>query len=99
MTIEAISAIDPSQAAIAADLSIENSIQADFQSVMVEKIDTINESLAAADQVLQDLALDKPVSAHDVMLVMQQAKSELKMAVEVRNKLLEGYQEIMRMQV
>ena len=52
-----------------------------------------------ADTVLQDMALDKPVSTHEVMLVMQQAKSELRMAVEVRNKLLEGYQEIMRMQV
>jgi flagellar hook-basal body complex protein FliE len=34
-----------------------------------------------------------------VMLTMSKAKSDVRMLVEVRNKLLEGYQELLRMQV
>ena len=99
MTVEAIGVVDAIQSSLRSEVIATKPIQADFESLIINKVDNINESLAAADKVLQDLALNKPVNAHDVMLAMQQAKSDLRMAVEVRNKLLEGYQEIMRMQV
>ena len=70
-----------------------------FVNMLDKGVSQVNESLKLADKVLQDLALDKPVNTHDVLLTMEKAKKELRLAVEVRNKLLEGYQEIMRMQV
>jgi flagellar hook-basal body complex protein FliE len=36
---------------------------------------------------------------HETMLVLERADSSLKMAMQVRNKILDAYREIMRMQV
>jgi len=99
MSIEAIEAIEALQPFSMNAVEQTGKVNSPFSTAMIEKIDDVNESLRTADKVIQDLVLDKPVAAHDVMLAMQQARSELKMAVEVRNKILEAYQEILRMQV
>ena len=39
------------------------------------------------------------IPLHRVMIAMEEASVAFQMMVEVRNKLLEGYQELMRMQV
>jgi len=41
----------------------------------------------------------KNVSLHQVMISMEEANISFQMMVEVRNKLLDSYQELMRMQV
>lgn len=97
--MEAIPAIEPLPQTVIAELERLNVPTNEFGQLMIDKVGDVNESLRMADKVIQDLVLNKPVAAHDVMLAMQQARSELRMAVEVRNKLLESYQEIMRMQV
>ncbi|MEM1118704.1 MAG: flagellar hook-basal body complex protein FliE [Bacteroidota bacterium] len=38
-------------------------------------------------------------SVHDVMIALNQAELHFQLLTEVRNKLLDGYQELMRMQV
>ena len=43
--------------------------------------------------------LGAPTEAHDVMVAAEEAKLAFDMLLEVRNKLLDAYQEIMRMQV
>lgn len=78
---------------------VEPSLSVDFSSLIGSGLEQVNSSLKSAEIMLQDLALDKPVATHEVMLVMEKAKLELQLSVEVRNKLLEGYQELMRMQV
>ncbi|WP_199611754.1 flagellar hook-basal body complex protein FliE [Flocculibacter collagenilyticus] len=79
--------------------NIQKAPSQNFEKLFSNGIESLNENLLKADSVLQDMAMNKPVSAHEVMLIMESAKMDLRLAVEVRNKLLEGYQEIMRMQV
>jgi flagellar hook-basal body complex protein FliE len=69
------------------------------QNFVIDGLQSLNESIRSADQVFESMALNESVSAHEVMLAMEGAKMELRMVVEVRNKLLESYQELMRMQV
>ena len=52
----------------------------------------------AETQGLQ-LAAGQQVDLHDVMIAQDRASLSLDLAVQVRNKLVESYQEIMRMQV
>ena len=41
----------------------------------------------------------KPVDLHQVMIAAEQAGLALQLTVQVRNKIIEAYQEISRMQV
>ena len=43
--------------------------------------------------------LDKSVDVHDAMIALQRAEMSLQLAVQVRNKLVQAYQDIMRMPV
>ena len=43
--------------------------------------------------------LDKSVDVHDAMIAMQRAEMSLQLAVQIRNKLVQAYQDVMRMPV
>jgi flagellar hook-basal body complex protein FliE len=54
---------------------------------------------AAAGQAVADLQAGKPVTLHQAMITMEEASVSFQLMAEVRNRLLESYQELMRMQV
>lgn len=43
--------------------------------------------------------LDKSVDVHDAMIALQRAEMSLQLTVQIRNKLVQAYQDIMRMPV
>ena len=43
--------------------------------------------------------LDKSVDVHDAMIALQRAEMSLQLAMQIRNKLVQAYQDIMRMPV
>src|SRR4051812_2103519 len=62
----------------------------------VQSLDGIQQS--AADQAAK-LAAGESIDLHEVMIAQEWASLSLDLAVQVRNKLVEAYQEVMRMQV
>jgi flagellar hook-basal body complex protein FliE len=48
---------------------------------------------------MQDLQSGQNVSLHQTMIAMEEANVSFQLMVEVRNKLVDSYQEIMRMQI
>jgi flagellar hook-basal body complex protein FliE len=54
---------------------------------------------ARADQAMQGMATGKVEGLHTVTLAMAQADLNFRLILEVRNRLTEAYQEVMRMQV
>ncbi|MBJ8499441.1 flagellar hook-basal body complex protein FliE [Acinetobacter oleivorans] len=52
----------------------------------------------ATDKVMK-YAAGENIAVHDVMVAMENAKLSFQFAVQVRNKLVESYQEITRMQI
>lgn len=71
----------------------------DFSSWLTQNIEGINEKLVSAENGLAQLATGETSNLHHVMLRLQSAKTEFQLALQIRNKILEGYQEIMRMQI
>jgi flagellar hook-basal body complex protein FliE len=59
----------------------------------------LNSQLNAADSAATDFASGGSADLHTVMLQMESASLSLKTAVDVRDKMLEAYQEIMRTQL
>lgn len=52
-----------------------------------------------ADLTVSQLAQGLPVELHNVMLAQEQANLTFQLVLQTRNKMLEAYQEVMRMQV
>ena len=72
---------------------------AGFGDVLNQFVGEVNEKQLASSQAVNDLLSGKDVPLHQAMIAMQEAGVAFQMMVEVRNKLLQGYQQLMRMQV
>ena len=72
---------------------------AGFGDVLNQFVGEVNSKQMASTQAVNDLLSGKDVPLHQAMIAMQEAGVAFQLMVEVRNKLLEGYQELMRMQV
>ena len=77
----------------------ENEEGTSFLDTLKEKLDKINDDQLAAESVTEAFIKGDDVDIHEVMLVGEEAKLSLQMAVQVRNKLVEAYQELNRMQL
>ncbi len=82
----------------------KNSSKADtftqnFAQILQESILNVDGKLKNAGQAKQELVAGNEASLHAVMIAGKKADISMRLAVQIRNKLLEGYQEIMRMQV
>lgn len=72
---------------------------ASFADWMTKQVSTLNSQLVDADTKVRELALGEAENLHQVMISLEKAKLSFQLAMQVRNKLLDAYQEIMRMQV
>ena len=57
------------------------------------------EGQSQADTLAMKVAAGEPVELHEAIIAMEQANVSLQFALQVRNKLVEAYQEVMRMQI
>jgi flagellar hook-basal body complex protein FliE len=72
---------------------------AGFLETLTKSMEEVNEEQVKADQGIKDLIAGKSKNIHETMLQIQKAELSLKTMMQVRNKILEAYKEIMRMQV
>ena len=72
---------------------------ASFGGLLDQMVQDVNSKQGAASQSLQDLQSGQNSSLHQAMIAMEEASVSFQLMVEVRNRLLESYQELMRMQV
>lgn len=70
-----------------------------FGKVVEKSLANLNEMQLKANDSVNQLASGEPVELHDVLIAMEEAAISLQLAMQVRNKLLDAYQEISRIQV
>jgi flagellar hook-basal body complex protein FliE len=71
----------------------------DFGSALKDAVASLGELGAKADANALKLATGESVDIHEVMLSMEHASLGMQTALQVRNKLVDAYQEVMRMSV
>jgi flagellar hook-basal body complex protein FliE len=70
-----------------------------FSEVLEKSLDQVNTYQTQADTAIKELVAGRTKNIHETMLAIERADSSLKLAMQVRNKILDAYREIMRMQV
>jgi flagellar hook-basal body complex protein FliE len=70
-----------------------------FADYINQYYNDVNSQINEADMKLREYALGENGNIHDIMLSISKAKTSFELGLQVRNRLLEGYQELMRMQV
>ena len=71
----------------------------DFAQALEKSLREVDGRLKYASQAQQDVAAGGNTSVHEAMVAGQKANLSMRLALQVRNKAMEAYQEIMRMQV
>ena len=70
-----------------------------FSNVLGRLVDEVNTRQAAASDAVSALQSGQNVSLHQAVIAMEEANVSFQLMVEVRNRLLESYQELMRLQI
>jgi flagellar hook-basal body complex protein FliE len=72
---------------------------AGFGDTLKEAMNQVDGAQKAADGQIEAFVAGEQENVHEVMIAMNQAKVSFQLMTEVRNKMLETYHELMRMQV
>lgn len=73
--------------------------QQSFGDMLSAALQDMNQQQNYADNLSTQAALGKDVDVHDAVLAAEQAQLSFQYGLQVRGKLIEAYQEVMRMQV
>lgn len=79
----------------------DNNNKADnvFSNMLKNNIQDTNVLLNKADQYQYDFTVLRTRELHEVMIATEEANMALKLTMQVRNKVIEAYQELLRIQV
>lgn len=69
-----------------------------FANILRQAIQDVNDTQKTADVVAEEFSLGKINNVHEVTVATEQARLALELTIAVRNKVVETYKEIMRMQ-
>lgn len=70
-----------------------------FTQALEESFEKVNLHQHQADRAIKELVAGRSKNIHETLLTIERADASLKLAMQVRNKILDAYREIMRMQV
>jgi flagellar hook-basal body complex protein FliE len=80
-------------------VGVTNPAPAGFDKLVTGLINEVSAKQAASSEAVNGLLSGRNVSLHQTVIAMEEASISFQLMVEVRNKLLESYQELMRMQI
>lgn len=76
----------------------ENKVEG-FGQVLKDALKEVSAAQNESDKLTNQLITGEVQDVHEVMIASQKASLSLQMTMQVRNKVVEAYQEVMRMQV
>jgi len=75
----------------------DNNVFEDFYQAAIDLIEDTNQLELQADQKSLEFVMGKNVNIEDVLIAQEKANILLQFTIQVRNKAIESYKEIMRM--
>lgn len=77
---------------------INNNSSVDFKNILMDALDSVNSAEKTTQEIDKQLTIGEVDNLHELRIEAMKADITLSMAVEVRNKVLEAYKEVMRLQ-
>ncbi len=78
---------------------VEKSGQSDFGEVLKESLNEVNELQKKGQEAMSDIATGQVKDLHQAALAIDKAEMSMKLMLEVRNKAINAYKEILRTQI
>jgi flagellar hook-basal body complex protein FliE len=100
--IQAVGQAQPLAAAASVDpqaLAAAGSAPVAFTDMVTQGLQQVNTQINASQTALQSLALGDAQNLHQVMIGLEESRLSFQLFMQVRNRMLEAYQDIMKMQV
>ncbi|MBI5474620.1 MAG: flagellar hook-basal body complex protein FliE [Ignavibacteriae bacterium] len=72
---------------------------ASFAETMNQAVHDVNALQGEAGKAVERMVSGEATDLHEVMIAVEKAKTSFELLMEIRNKTIEAYREIMRMQV
>ena len=70
-----------------------------FSDILKNALNGVNDAQHVANTAVEQALSGEATDVHETMIALQKADTSLKMMLEVRNKLLEAYQEVIKTQI
>lgn len=70
-----------------------------FGTMVSQALGEVNQQLLASQTDLQQLAVGDVQNLHQIMIRLEESRLSFQLFLQVRNRLLEAYQDVMKMQV
>ena len=100
MSIDPIAFLSPlSMPSVAPVAGQAQAPSGDFARMFTQQIGETNRQLGDADRAVQQLAAGEAPNLHEVMIKLEEARVSLQLLMQVRNRVLEAYQDLSRMQM
>ena len=80
-------------------LDNDSNNEASFSNMLKKSINEVNNTQVAAYNAMTDIATGKVENLQDAVRTIQEAELSLKLGLEVKNKALGAYKQIMAMQI
>ena len=71
----------------------------DFGSMVVDGLQAVNQQLMASQVDMQQLAVGNVQNLHEIMMRMEESRLSFQLVMQVRGRLLDAYQDVMKMQL
>lgn len=71
----------------------------DFSKLLKKSIDELNQAQESSDKALVDMATGQVKDLHQAAIAIGKAETSMKLMLEVRNKAISAYKEILRTQI
>lgn len=93
--------ITPEFSSLAKNVSVEDeeAKKLGFPQVFKELVNNTNDLQMNAADIAEKFVLGEITDIHEVMIAAEEAGVALELVMEIRNKLVEAYQELMRMPI
>jgi flagellar hook-basal body complex protein FliE len=99
MEIRGVDAITPRIESGATAKSAGAAEGADFGSVLRHSLTEVSKLQGEADAAVESLVTGQGISLHDTMIALEKADLSFRLMMQVRNKIVQAYREIVNMQV
>jgi len=100
MAIEGVAPPDLVEPPASLAAALTDNVQADrFGAMVSQGLEAVNRDLVASQVDLQQLATGNAQNLHEMMIRLEESRLSFQLLMQVRGRLLEAYQDVMRMQV